>query len=159
VVARLTPERPPPPVRLDVDLSVGLGIALGLSSLGVELWSPSVGAGVAAHLPPERPDLGAPGPGGTYPWGPEIEAYVAGWVGLGERAGLVILAGIAVQEVVDLPAWDAQSLRPKLEIEPETRMETYPAFGLGLGIGGESLRGYLAWHNRRGLVLAATFIP
>ncbi len=159
VVARLTPERPRPPARVEVDLSLGLGFALGLSSLGLELWAPAVGAGVAAHLPPERPDLGAPGPGGTYPWGPEVELYLGGWVGVGDRAGLVLLGGLAVQEVVDLPPWDPQAVRPAVVIEPDTRMVSYPAFGLGLGIAGDNLRGYLAWHNRRGIVLAATFMP
>ncbi|MFO8034117.1 MAG: DUF4384 domain-containing protein, partial [Candidatus Bipolaricaulota bacterium] len=78
---RARPPAPRPPgVEIDVDLGVGFVSGLdpretapeGLSG-GIELWTEVVGLGVAVSWPPQRPDVDAPGTGGTFAWGPKVE--------------------------------------------------------------------------------------
>lgn len=136
-----------------------LGITLGVGSPGVELWLGNIGFGISATSPPPRPDLTVPGPGGWFPWGPEVEAYLAGWL-QGKALGLVVLGGVSAQEMAWIPAWmPAGALLPMVDVEPETSTEVRFTWGVGLGASGDGWRVYLAWHSRRGLVLGFAFGP
>lgn len=131
---------------------LGLGISLGLNSLGVELWREGLGLGLAVRSAGEAPPSG-PGPGGWFPLGPEIELYGVGRLPLGEgELGVVGLVGIAVQEWAWYPPWYPE-LFPLVEVEPESEFRTWPAFGLGLSLQRDALGAYLLWHSRRSLLL------
>ena len=131
----------------------GLGISLGLNSLGVELWGEGLGLGLALRPAGEAPSSG-PGPGGWFPLGQEFELYVIGKLSFdGSELGLVGLVGIAVQEWAWYPPWYLQGLLPLVEVEPETQVRTWPAFGLGLSLQRKAVGAYILWHFRRGLLL------
>lgn len=140
---------------------VVLGFSLGWGSFGIEVWGKELAAGIAIRSGPPPPSTTEPGPGGWYPWGPEIELYGAGWLPLGKTdLGVMVLAGVSVQEMVWLPEWPlAESLRPAVEVEPETRLSLKPTLGIGFGSEARTLRAYLAWHTNRGPILGVVFNP
>ncbi len=158
----LWPPVPPSPPSMEGELpALGVGLAVGITSLSIaaDLWVEWLGLGVSLRPGPPLPDLSLPGPGGWYPWGPEIEGYFAGWLSLGPVGGLV-LAGLSVQEMAWIPAWSpSAALVPMLEIEPETRAEVRFTWGVGLGVNGAGWRAYLLWHCRRNVVLGLTLGP
>ncbi|MBC7220728.1 DUF4384 domain-containing protein [Candidatus Bipolaricaulota bacterium] len=140
---------------------LGVGLAVGITSLSiaVDFWGERLGLGVSLRPAPPRPDLTQPGPGGWYPWGPEIEGYFAGWLSLGPGGGL-LLAGLSVQEMAWIPAWSpGATLAPLLDIEPETRAQVRLTWGIGLGVSGAGWRAYLLWHCRRNIVVGLTLGP
>ncbi|MBC7092592.1 DUF4384 domain-containing protein [Candidatus Bipolaricaulota bacterium] len=130
----------------------GLGVAVGLGSLAVEAWGDVLGFGISLRAPPRRPDLTLPGPGGLIPWGPEVEAYLAGWFSVG-RGGFLLLAGLSLQEMAWIPEWTPPGALPLVDIEPETEVAVRSTWGVGLGPAAEGWRAYLAWHSRRGPLL------
>ncbi len=148
-----TPSRPGEgePAKLDLGVGFNVGWLSGFSA-GVDLWTGPLGVGLAILSVPQRPDLSQPGPGGWFPWGPEVEIYLALWV-QGANLGLWGSLGLAFQEMAYLPAWYPAGLGPLVQIEPETDWEVRPTWSLGLGTGGPGWWTYVAWHNRRGLVL------
>jgi hypothetical protein len=141
--------------------SLGIGLAVGLTSLsiGADLWFEGLGFGVSVRPAPPRPDLTLPGPGGWYAWGPEVEGYLAGWLPIG-RAGGLVLVGLSAQEMAWVPPWSpAGGLVPLVDIEPETETEVRLTWGAGLGVSGPGWRAYLLWHSRRNLVLGFVLTP
>jgi len=145
------PTEPLPPV--------GLGLAAGLDSVATDLWFGGLGLGVSLRTAPPRPDLAAPGLGRQFPWGPELEAYIAAWLPV-DRAGGLILAGISAQEMAWIPAWSlTAAVVPKVDVEPETETEFQFTWGVGLGVGESWWRAYLLWHSRRGVVVGFVFGP
>ncbi len=161
---RARPPAPRPPgVEIDADLGVGFVVGLdpqgaapeGLS-IGMEVWTESVGLGAAVSWPAERPDVHEPGPGGTFAWGPKVEGYAAGWLGLAEELGLLLSAGLVFQEMVDLPPWEPQAVQPLVVIEPETYWHVFPAFGAALGFGSDGLRLHFGWNTSRGVTIGVT---
>lgn len=154
-----TPPTPSPrPVDGDVP-TLGLGLAVGLDSVAADLWAEWLGIGMSLRPGPPLPDLSLPGPGGWFPWGPEVEGYFAGWLSLGP-IGALILGGLSVQEMAWIPAWyPAGSVTPSVEIEPDTRYEVRLTWGVGLGVSGSGWRAYLLLHSRRNLVLGFTITP
>ena len=140
---------------------VALGFSLGWGSFGVEVWGKEFAVGIAIRPGPPPPSTTGPGPGGWYPWGPEIELYGAGWLSLGKtELGAMVLAGVSVQEMAWLPGWlpDA-SLQPAVEVEPETSLSLKPTLGIGFGSKAQGFRAYLAWHTHRGPILGVVFNP
>lgn len=131
---------------------VGVGLAAGRASLALELWVSRVGIGLAFSPAPPRPDPTLPGPGGEYPWGPEVEGYFSLWIPVG-RAGPVVLLGLSGQEVAWLPGWAPTAVAPQVAVEPETSLKPRVTFGIGLGLSAEGWRVQFLWHNRRGFVL------
>lgn len=127
-----------------------LGLALGVGSLAVEIWVEVIGFGLAV-LPSPSP---LPPPAmGWVTVGPELEGYLGAWLPLG-RLGGVVLGGLSFQETAWTPEWTGSSaLAPLVEVEPEIRWRTSLTLGVGLGVSGSGWRTYLAWHNRRGIVL------
>ncbi len=156
----LSPSRPPlrpslpPPARWpEIDVEASVGLAVGVDSVALDLWVAGLGFGASVRPGPPRPDLTLPGPGGEYPWGPELEAYLALWVPFG-RVGAVVLGGISAQDMAWIPAWSPPAaVQPQVVVEPEVWSQYRVTFGAGLGIASEGWRGHLLWHNRRGLVL------
>ena len=140
---------------------VTLGFTLGWGSFGVEVWGKELAAGMAIRPGPPPPSTTEPGPGGWYPWGPEIELYGAGWLPLGKtNLGVMVLAGVSVQEMAWLPGWlPAASLQPAVEVEPETSLSLKPTLGIGFGGKAQAFRAYLAWHTNRGPILGVVFNP
>ncbi len=172
--AHLVVELPPaqPPLRLPVGaedgVSVGLGFVGGVDplaqtpeglSIGCEVWGEMLGLGMAVSWPPERPEVGAPGPGGEFPWGPKMEGYATGWLALRRDLGLLLTVGLAFQEMVDLPEWDPYAVYPAVEIEPNTYWKVLPTFGAAVGVPVDGLRLYLGWNTSRGVTIGVTFIP
>ncbi|MFH1609797.1 MAG: DUF4384 domain-containing protein, partial [Candidatus Bipolaricaulota bacterium] len=145
------PAGPPPPI--------GFGLAVGLDSLAGDLWVGGLGFGLSLRMPPPRPDLTLPGPGGLVPWGPEVEFYLGGWV-QGKAVGLLLLAGFSCQEMAWIPAWTPLgAVVPMVDVEPETETKFRFTWGVGLGASGSGWRAYLAWHSRRGPILGFTVTP
>ncbi|MFO8034875.1 MAG: hypothetical protein R6U88_06975, partial [Candidatus Bipolaricaulota bacterium] len=114
------------------------------------------GLGVAVSWPPQRPDVDAPGTGGTFAWGPKVEGYVAGWLNLDDDLGLLLSAGLTFQKMVDLPEWDPTAVHPAVVIEPEAYVEVTPAFGAALGLGSENVRVHFGWNTNRGVTIGVT---
>jgi len=158
----LWPPVAPPPWAVDGELpALGLGLGVGLTSLSfaADLWIEGLGVGVSFQPAPPLPDLTEPGLGGWFAWGPEVEAYLAGWLSLG-RAGAIVLLGLSAQEMAWVPPWfPSGTLAPLVDVEPETRTEVRFTWGAGLGVSGSGWRAYLAWHSRRNLVLGFTLAP
>lgn len=160
----LSPARPAlwPPAWTGAELpALGVGVAVGVTSVSgaADLWIGRLGLGLSFQPPPPPPDLTAPGPGGWFAWGPEVEGYVAGWLSLG-RAGALVLVGLSAQEMAWIPPWAPSGpLAPLVDVEPETRTQLRFTWGLGLGVSGAGWRAYLAWHSRRGFILGFAFGP
>ena len=143
------PRTPVEPLSLE---GIGVGISLGLNSLGLELWGEAIGLGLAVRPAGEAQPTG-PGPGGWYPMGPELELYGIGRLPLGGgELGLVGLVGIAVQEWAWYPPWYPE-LYPLVEVEPEIELRAWPVFGLGLSLQRGAFGGYILWHSHRGPLL------
>lgn len=149
-----------PTPRADGDASaLGLGLAVGLDSVGADLWANGLGFGVSVRPNPPLPDLTEPGPGGWFAWGPEVEAYLAGWLSLGPL-GALVLGGLSAQEMAWIPPWSPSGLLiPQVVVEPETRFEVRLTWGVGLGARGAGWRAYVLWHARRGIVLGFVLTP
>lgn len=160
--ARSVPRPPVVPPVWTVDGSLpglGVGLAVGLDSVAGDLWVEAVGVGMSLRPAPPLPDLTRPGSGGAHPWGPEVEAYVAGWLSIG-RIGLAVTLGLSIQEMAWIPPWaPAGALVPQVVIEPETWSEVRPTWGAGLGVSGTGWRAYFLWHSRRSLVLGFVLTP
>lgn len=153
--ARPSPWAPWPPAGEGAGIDVGesIGVAVGLDSVALDLWVGGFGVGMSVRPAPPRPDLTLPGPGGLYPWGPELEAYLALWIPLG-RLGALVLGGMSAQDMAWVPAWSPPAaIRPQIAVEPEVGSQHRVTFGAGIGIAGEGWRGHALWHNRRGFVL------
>ncbi|GAB4307144.1 MAG: hypothetical protein Kow0097_07150 [Candidatus Bipolaricaulota bacterium] len=86
------PSWPPAGGAAEIDVEASVGVAVGADSVALDLWLGGLGFGASVRPAPPRPDLTQPGPGGEYPWGPELEAYLALWVPFG-RGGLSSSAG------------------------------------------------------------------
>ena len=150
----------PPGLGEPVAETFGVGFNVGwISALsgGFDLWLDPVGLGLSLTAPPPRPDLSQPGPGGWFAWGPEIEGYVALWF-QGTNLGVWGSVGLSFQEMAYVPSWYPMA-RPLVEVEPETDWEIRLTWSLGVGTGGEGWRAYVAWHNRRGVVVGFAVGP
>jgi len=85
---------------------------------------------------------------------------VIGRLPFGEsRLSFVGLMGIAVQEWAWYPPWYPQGLLPLVEVEPESKLRTWPTVGLGLGVESGGLGAYLLWHSHHGLLLGFQLRP
>ncbi len=161
----IAPPPTPPAFRPDVDVPVGVGFTLGVDpakpgmdgfSLGFEFWTEVLGLGFAIGWPPDRPDVEAPGDGGIFPWSPVFEFYGGGWLSLNDQLGVMLTAGLALQEMVELPPWTPQGVYPAVVIEPETYWEVWPTFGAALGLSDEGWRLHAGWNTERGFTIGLT---
>ncbi|QAA76236.1 MAG: hypothetical protein BIP78_0470 [Candidatus Bipolaricaulis sibiricus] len=148
----LRPTLPPSGGAPQIDVDASVGVAVGADSIALDLWVAGLGFGASVRPAPPRPDLTQPGPGGEYPWGPEVEAYLALWVPFG-RGGALLLGGLSAQDMAWIPAWSPAAVRPQVVVEPEVWSQYRVTFGVGIGIVGDGWRGHVLWHNRRGPVL------
>lgn len=146
------PSWPPAGGAAENDVEASVGVAVGADSVALDLWLGGLGFGASVRPAPPRPDLTQPGPGGTYPWGPELEAYLALWVPFG-RGGVLLLGGLSAQDMAWIPAWSPTAVQPQVVVEPEVWSQYRVTFGVGIGIAGDGWRGHVLWHNRRGFVL------